>query len=538
VFAVLLALLLLAGGQGRVARAQEPDTKAAAPSGAAEGLSVRYRFQEKYGLADDANKPEQMNQYYVGTRETVKITTERAKGAPEVIQSDLQTVFTERVARLTSEANPIEVARRFDRFNFKSTREFPVTRTKWLEGLTVLFRPAQPGMNGRTLSLTPGRGLRQLEYEAINMQVFVPALKSILPTSASRVGDRWPIPVKGALALTGDMPAPEGYDLTGELLDVSRTGTGATMVARLAVKGQFDLMGGSGAVNAEVRFQFEPVATVRRGAGDPQKDAAAGGSSSAGTRQEGRYDAVGYISDVRMAYEAVRPLPRAQGRLKTTSRRELLLARRTSPPPSVTPGRLEIPNPIPEATVENSWLTYDDPKKRFHFRYPQDLKLKAPGGEDEVVLAHIRSETDSDSLVLELVPKTNDPQKDRLAADPEHERKLRTDQWDKEKQQYVMNPSGWLPEAEWSTPTIKRRVNRFEAALKTDSEIGQGGRVYFDQYIVQFARNEVLKVLAMTSQDPHLAYRGQVEQVIKSFDFGPSEGSATTPPAPAPTPAR
>jgi hypothetical protein len=243
-----------------------------------------------------------------------------------------------------------------------------------------------------------------------------------------------------------------------------------------------------------------------------------------------------------MAYEKTMAQPRTDGRIKRTVRREILLARRTTPPAGVAPGVLEVPNPTPEPTVQNSWLTYDDPKQRFHFFYPQELRLKPPGAEDEVELARIRSETDRDSVVIGLMPKTTDPQKDRLATDPEHERKLLTDQWDKEKQEYLVGPSGRLPEAEWSTPTLKRRVNRFEAALKTASELapgGQAGRVYFDQYVVQFARNETLKVVAMTSQDPHLKFRDVVEQVIRTFDFGPSEGFATAAPtAPTPPPAR
>jgi hypothetical protein len=503
-------------------------------------LSVRYRFQERYSVAQDAARLELLSQYHVGTRETIKITTDKPQGAPDVQQSGLQTVYTERVAKLGTDGSVGEVVRRFDRFNFKSTLDIPTTKTKWLEGLTVLFRPPQNRPEFRTLSLTPDRQLRQREYDAIGVQTFVPALRSVFPPGARRQGDRWEVPLQGARALTGETPITEGFDLTAELVKIRKNESGTGMIAEIGVRGQFELMDGSAAVNAEVLFQFEPSPIATRALGDrPGAEPAAKSSSPAG-RLEGQYDAKGYINRVRMASERVMALPRSNGRIKRTVRRELLLARQLTPPPGVPGGQLEVPNPLPEPTVQNSWLTYDDPQRRFHFRYPQELRLK-PTGNDQVDLVHTISEVDSDVIHIELVPKTNDPQRDRLAADPEHERKLLTDQWDKDKQEYVMNPSGWLPEAEWSTPTVKRRVNRFEAALKTANDARQApqaGRIYYDQYIVQFARNEVLKVVAMTSQDPHLKFRAQTEDVIRSFEFGPSETSSTSPPLPAPTPPR
>ena len=69
---------------------------------------------------------------------------------------------------------------------------------------------------------------------------------------------------------------------------------------------------------------------------------------------------------------------------------------------------------------------------------------------------------------------------------------------------------------------------RFEAALRTEDDAGpapSGQRVYLDQYLVLFPRNEILRVVAMTTRDPHLSFRNRAEQVIKSFEFGPLDDS-------------
>ncbi len=93
-------------------------------------------------------------------------------------------------------------------------------------------------------------------------------------------------------------------------------------------------------------------------------------------------------------------------------------------------------------------------------------------------------------------------------------------------------PSGWLPATEWSPQ--KWKVYRIEAALIPNSERPvPNGRIYLDQYVVQFTRNEVLMVQAMTTRDPHIQFRTVVEAIIKSFEFGPSEGTLPATPKPA-----
>ena len=48
----------------------------------ADALSTRYKFIERYGLEEDAKKPQLITQYRVGVLETTKYETDRAKGAP------------------------------------------------------------------------------------------------------------------------------------------------------------------------------------------------------------------------------------------------------------------------------------------------------------------------------------------------------------------------------------------------------------------------------------------------------------------------
>ena len=59
--------------------------------------------------------------------------------------------------------------------------------------------------------------------------------------------------------------------------------------------------------------------------------------------------------------------------------------------------------------------------------------------------------------------------------------------------------------------------------MPTEDDAGpapRAGRIYLDHYIVLFSRNEVLKVMAMTTRDPHLIFSNRAEPVIKSFNFG------------------
>jgi hypothetical protein len=537
---VILSVSLLSLASAGRALAQDPEAKLE-PSGDAPPLSARYRFLERYTVETDPTKRrEALSQYRVGSRETVKIARERPQGTPERDESSLQMIYTERAARLARDGTVSEVVRRYDRVNFKTTLAIRPFKTKWLEGLTILYR-----LSNRSMPLVVSmndRVIRQQEFERITQQALLPAIASLLPRTASRVGDTWPVPRLTAWAMIGAMPVDEEFNLTAELIEVRKNKGGSSMTAVIGVKGQFSVEEGPTAINAQVDFTFEPTAVqqnrpVRPGV-DGAADQPAGAAPAGGKVVEGLFDAKGYISKLRLAQAMTLPLGEEDGRLKQTITRELRLERRISDQGDGGTGLLPLPEANFAAGPKNTWLLYDDPQERFHFLHPQDLRVAKVYPEGGVDLLD-RRPNGQDVLQITLVPKTQDPVHDRLAGDPIQQKKLLEDQWKRQGQKVLPGPSGWLSDPELAR--LNRKVYRIEAALvpaEDSPETTPGGRIYLDHYIVQFSRNEVLKVIAMTTQDPHMPFSKVAELVIKTFDFGPSE--STKPPAilsaPAPSP--
>jgi hypothetical protein len=141
-----------------------------------------------------------------------------------------------------------------------------------------------------------------------------------------------------------------------------------------------------------------------------------------------------------------------------------------------------------------------------------------------------------DVIQVNLIPKGQDPRRDRLAADPLQEKRQLEEDWRKKGERVLPGTAGWLTDPEWAR--LKRKVYRIEAALIPDQESGpapvpSSGRIYMDRYIIQFTRNEVIRVTAMTTRDPHIQFRELAESLIKTFNFGPSEGVIPTTPAPS-----
>jgi len=546
--ALLVTLVLtLAGGVAPVlCRAQEtPAAKPAEPAAENQDVSLRYRFLERYSATEDPTKPDLLTQYQVGCRETVKVTREKPQGAPDQQQTVGQGIYTERVAKLAKGAAVTEVVRRYDKIDITTTLDIPRYKTKLLEGLTILYRPQPQGrfLPPQVLSLTPGRQLRPLEYDGIRQQSFLPIVSFILPRKPSRVGDTWPVRREVAFALLGNAPAEEDYDLTAEILEVRKNGPGPTMTAIIGVKGQVVVPEGPSGINALVHFTFVPTEVAApagsRNRDETTKDPAAGSQPApvaapgpAG-RVKGLFDANGYISKVSMAQEISFAQPGNDGRLKGTIRRELLVERRTLAQAGGVLGLLELPNPAPSPNVANSWLIHDDPQGRFHLMYPQEMHVARSYPDGGIDLLNSRPDG-QDVIQLTLTPKTQDPQHDRLPADPIQDKKQLEDDWKKKGEKVVPGPSGWLAEAEWAP--LKRKVYRIEAALIPETDGSPSNeRIYLDRYIVQFTRNEVMKVTAMTIQDPHVQFREMAEVIIKSFEFGPSESSLPSSPTPVPT---
>jgi hypothetical protein len=539
--AVVMVVLAACGGAG-AGPAQDPESKSVEQPGDAQALSMRYRFVERYSAQEDAARPEVLTQYRVGSRDTVTAVREKPQGAPDRAEKSVQVIYTERVAKVSNQGMVAEVVRRYDRVNFRTTLPIPPSKTKRLEGLTVLYR-LQNRAAPLVVSLNqPARTLRQDEYEQISQQTFLPALTYLLPRQAVRIGDTWAVPRRVVWALVGDEPADEDYDVTAELVEVRKNQPGTSMTAVIGVKGRFTVPAGPAAINTQVDFTFEPSPFMQPSSGRPGegvlKDQPPGTATPSGRPVAGVVDAKGHISKVRMAQELTIPLPEDEGRLKQTVTRKLLLERRTPNPAGGAPEDAPLsppPDPL-NLTPENSWLSYEDPEGRFHFLHPQELRVAKVYPDGGVDLLDRRA-SGPDVIQISLVPKTQDPSQDRLAGDPIQQKKLLEEEWKKQGEKVLPGPSGWLPDAEWSP--LGRKVYRIEAALRPADDTGpvpQGGRIYFDQYVVQFRRNETLKVVAMTTQDPHLNFRNQAEAIIKSFDFGTSDGSAPAAPAPASAP--
>jgi hypothetical protein len=497
-----------------------------------EGVSAHYKFLERYATTEDPAKPDQLVQYQVGTRETTKVTQEKPQGAPEVNQTTFQTIYTERVAKLGKGTSVSDLVRRYDRADLKTTLDIPRYKTKLLEGLTVLYRP-RPNLLPSIQCLVPGRQLREHEYIGIAYQVFLPSLSVILPRKPCRMGDTWMIPREATAALVGKMPEEEGYDVTAEILEVRKNPPGPSLTAVIAVKGQFVIADGPAAINGQIHFTFvpsEPVADRGRSGSEAMTKESSGSQPATGERAAGSYDAKGSITKVSIAEELVMGIAGGDGRLKQTVRRELSLQRRPSAPGQGGTS-LELPSPLPEPNVQNTWLIYDDPQGRYHLLHPQDLKVQnyPDGGIDLLE----NPPYGQDAIRIKLVGSTGDPDRDRNAFDPLVEKKQIEDEWKRKGEKIVPGPSGWLPEADWAS--VKRKVYRMEAAL-IPADMAPAlptDRLYIDHYLVQFPRNELLKVTAITTRDPHRQFRDATEMLIKSFGFGPSESSIPAAPQPA-----
>jgi hypothetical protein len=332
----------------------------------------------------------------------------------------------------------------------------------------------------------------------------MPELGAVLPALAVRVGDRWSISKAGMKALLG-MPPARGEPLTAELLEIRHAAKGPNWEAVIGIKGRVSLPIGNTAANARVVFSFAPPAPNDPPGPKPRDD-------------EGTMTARGAIVDLRMGSVTTAPLPGENGRFRQTTTRELVLARQVAP----TGLTLTIPEVPPTPNEANSWLTFDDPKGKFHFRYPQDFRTGSPSDGYTVDLFRPRPNGDPDTLQLRLQFKTGDAQADRMNRDPDFFHQTLKAEWKESKFDVLQGPLGWLPDAEWAPSKMK--VYRVEVALRGSGVSNKKDqRVHSDYYLVLFTRDESLAVTAMTAQDPPIGYRKLVESIIRTFQFGPSK---------------
>jgi len=477
-----------------------------APQASVTDLSKRFRFVERYSDSDTKDQPEVIGQYRVITRDTVRSSTETERGAPKRQETTQETAYRERAVKVIGGDEVEAGVRAYDQFRLNPRPKSRASRLDPLKDLTVWIEMRE-GDDPLILSQVEGRNLHEDEYAIIRREIFVPQLTAVLPSVPSRVGDRWSVSKEGANVLAGTSALP----LMGSLQQIRRAEDGEHWEAVIAVTGRSPIrpQAPSLALNARLIFRFTPPAQPAEEAEDKEKEP-----------EQNIVDVVGSVVELRMATAASSPLP-PQGRLHETITRELIVERILND--SGEP--INAPAETPETTPENSWLVYEDPEAKFHFSYPQDFR---PGRQpDELSVVLVRHQVGGpDALEIQRIIPTGDAQVDNLNRDPFFHLKTLKEQWDQARYRVIPGPQAWLPDADWAPS--KRRVFRAEAVLMGEGSASgrttskEKERVHNNFYFVQFGGKENLVVTSNTVQDPATPYRNEVEQIIKTFEFGPA----------------
>lgn len=492
-------------GPTRVAHGQTPTPPAGGAPGQVGDLTTRYKFIETYATDAAKAKAGEVHQYRVGTRDLIRVATETPRGAPDRKETTVQVIYSERPAAVNPSGLVTDTVRRYEAFQVTpAPPEARPSARKPLVGLTVWFRN-QTGSSPSVMTLTAGRPLTETEYRTIGARsLYLPELSAVLPALPSRVGDRWRVPRSAARAILGDRPI-KGDPLIATLLDVRKAPTGTDQVAVIGVTGRALLPpnGLETAVNAQVSFTF------------PRSNPTAAGDAA------GTVEARGAITDLRLSRSSTSAVPGGNGRLRRSFTWELSLQRQLA----ASGEALNVPATPPTPDEANSWLTYDDPQGRFHFRHPQEmLPERNPllEKEDQIQLVDTHAAAHEGRLLsLKLQPKTGNAETDKNSRDPDsHVRELQ-EGWTRNRQDARRGASGWLDKVDWEPHKMK--VYRIEAAVKPSGTAGKDvPRIFLDHYLILFSQNESLVVEAMTAQDPPQPFRKQVEQVLKTFQLGPS----------------
>jgi hypothetical protein len=494
-------------------------------------------------VEDDPSQPDLVTQYQVAIRESLSSVREKPQGAPDRIESSAITRYVERVAKVNRIGEVSDAVRRYDNFLQKGMKLGASENTPLFDGLTVWITRGAPGSPPQILSLAKeDRPVRDAEFDIMVTRASFPPLRALLPSTPRRVADTWKIPRAATYYLFGDLPEDEGYDLNGTLKEVTKAASGTKFVAVIGISGELTLSDGPALANGEIAFAFDPTTAAAASARQP-----AGATAKAEGRglpkggKEGIVDARGWIKDVKIAWRIEFTDPEGDRRLKTTETHEIWMARRLLadiPKGAPSPAPLTLPNPPPIASPANSWLVYEDPLGRFHFRHPQVLtpQLVEPISEYEVHLAN--SQGGKDRMGILLQPKDASGERQLAFRDPEHFQRAMSEEWARKKLDVLRGPHGPLTGDQWNES--KRKVYRVEAGLKLNRETGRDDRVFIDMYLVEFGHGQAIIVESWTDRDDHVSFRTEAEAVIKSFEFGPwkkSGGSApTAPSAPAPPP--
>ncbi len=461
------------------------------PADAQEG--PRYRFIERYAdPREDHRLAGTLDQYRVAFRQTIAIAQDRPRGTPIRQEITHEATYLERPARVsaTKPGKVVSTVRRYESARSKPDPR-PLQAGPWpLEGLTVWVHLPEGGAH-QILSLTPRRRLRDVEFRNVYDQIAVTELPSLLPPRPIRKGDTWAVSQEGAELLLGAIP--DGGELKGTLVEVrdDPKGGGGKITAVMEIAGRLAGANSEVGLRARVHFAYDPP---------PPGGGKAGGDT---------IDAVGAIVKLSMGQSEDAGLTARDDRLRSKTVRQLVLERRFGAGAEVP--LLEIPDPPPKATPENSWITFADPNERFSFRHPQELRLVTGGlgaSPDSLFLIRTSPELGDLSVKLFFMAKVQLKPDDafrQIFKAVREERRL------------------GLQQGEYRTLNWKgKRVLHKEATLKPPGPAdAEGARaVTLDAYLIQFAQDASLIVEATTSQDPPADDRKEVEEMLKTFRVG------------------
>ncbi len=433
--------------------------------------------------------------------------TERPQGSPDRLESTTQIIYTERPAIVDSAGVVTDTVRRYDLFKISSPSENVPLLQDSLDGLTVWYK-SRPGSSPFLMTLTDGRRLTEKDYEYSAHQIFLPDLSAVLPTAPTRVDDRWSLTKEAQRVLFGKRPS-QPATIYAKLQDVQKSPKGRGYAAVIAVSGKAKVPPNDAeyTLNAQIVFSF-PALPAAAGEGDVM-------------------EVPGAITDLRLAMTATKFVPNSKRRLLSTHTNELTIERQVEPiggPAACGPRRSS-------RSDQRELLAHLRRSRRpgFHFRHPQDyLPSRRDGrGFGQLPLhgdphGHPPNRTPESIIRFELIPKTGNAEADRNNRDPEFYVQQLKEVWAEARAKVVQGPTGWLPEADWKSFNMK--VYAIKAALKVGNETARNdSRVFYDQFIVLFTRDECLVVTAKTPKDPPTAFRKELEEILKSFKLEPAK---------------
>ena len=475
---------------------------------AAQALSSRYKFVEKYGIEDAPDRADRIGQYQVGVRRTVKSSREKAQARPERTEWSRVCIYTERAAKVSRLGEPTDLLRRYDRVILRHQTPTPPLNPPFLQGLTVWYRLATATSRPLVLTLSD-RPLREGEYAVIvEGEMSIPQLVAFFPNTPKRVSETWAISPAAYERVAGKLADSSEFEMTGSLISVTKASTGSSLVAKIDVSGHFNVGANPSAFHAQIDFSFEPIgiSLPARGAAGTDKVVVA----------------TGRITQVLASHKATTELPEAAGRAKGVVIHEVVLQRRPIPTVAAageTPiAPLEIPDPAPVANKENSWVVFDDPAGRFHFRHPQELIVNQAAMADAYVVPLEDNLTNPTwRVALHFPTSRGDTPKDEPFRDIAHFQAGMEKQFAKAKDLMTWGTAGVLDGEDWKA--LNRKVYRSEVAFRSK----EGDRaIYADFYLaMELTGMKRFSLESWTERPDHVECRKQAEDIIRTVQFGP-----------------